>query len=128
MRRILVLLTILLATSALAACGAPATAGVRTVSAADAVAELDSRTIIDVRTPEETAQGMVAGALNIDLQAGDFRDRIAELDRDGRYLLYCRSGNRSAQAATIMSELGFTDVVDAGGFDALVAAGAPVGP
>lgn len=128
MRRILPLLTILLVTAVLAACGAPATAGVRTVTAADAVAELDSRTVIDVRTPEETAQGMVAGALNIDLQSGDFRDRVAELDRDGRYLLYCRSGNRSAQAAAIMSELGFSDVVDAGGFDALVAAGAPVGP
>lgn len=128
MRRTLVLLTVLLATAVLAACGAPAAAGVRTVPAADAVAELDSRTVIDVRTPEETAQGMVAGALNIDLQSGDFRDRVAELDRDGRYLLYCRSGNRSAQAAAIMSELGFADVVDAGGFDALVAAGAPVGP
>lgn len=113
---------------ALGACSAPATTGVRTMSAADAVAQIDQRTVIDVRTPAETQAGMIAGARNIDIGAPDFRDRIAELDRDGSYLVYCRSGNRSAQAAAIMEELGFTDVVDAGGLDALVAAGAPTAP
>ncbi len=113
---------------ALGACSAPATTGVRTMSAADAVAQIDQRTVIDVRTPAETQAGMIAGAGNIDIGAPDFRDRIAELDRDGSYLVYCRSGNRSAQAAAIMEELGFTDVVDAGGLDALVAAGAPTAP
>lgn len=117
----------------LAACGATATApgagAVRQVPAAQAVAELPSRVVIDVRTPAETAEdGMVAGALNIDFQAPDFRERVGQLDRDGRYLLYCRTGNRSAQAARVMAELGFTDVVDAGGFSDLVTAGAPVQP
>lgn len=110
-----------------AGCAAPAPT-VRAVDAAAAVEQLDSRTVIDVRTPEEAAQGMVLGALNIDLQSPDFEDRIADLDRAGSYLLYCRSGNRSAQAAAIMAELGFSDVIDAGGFDALVAAGAPIEP
>jgi phage shock protein E len=115
---------------ALIGCGAPATdgSGVRTASADEAVAELATRTVIDVRTPAETAEGMIAGALNIDISGADFRERIAALDRDGRYLLYCRTGNRSAQAASIMRDLGFTDVVDAGGFAALVAAGAPTAP
>ena len=111
----------------IAACGAPAgeAPGVRTVAAADAVEQLEGRTIIDVRTPAETASGMLDGAMNIDIGAADFRDRIASLDRDGSYLLYCRTGNRSAQAASIMRDLGFTDVIDGGGFDNLAAAGAP---
>lgn len=129
MRRPLAILLLLLsAVVALGACSAPATTGVRTINAADAVAQLGERTVIDVRTPAETATGMVAGAMNVDLSAPDFRNRIAALDRDGSYLLYCRTGNRSAQAAEIMRDLGFTDVVDAGGFEGLVAAGAPTGP
>ncbi len=107
---------------------APGAGTVRELSAAQAVAELPSRVIIDVRTPAETADGMLAGALNIDFQAPDFRERIGQLDRDASYLLYCRTGNRSAQAAAVMAELGFADVVDAGGFAELVAAGAPVDP
>jgi phage shock protein E len=121
-------ITLIIATAlALVACSAPAadTSGVRTASADEAVAELAARTVIDVRTPAETAEGMLAGALNIDISGADFRERIAALDRDGRYLLYCRTGNRSAQAAALMRELGFRDVIDAGGYDALVAAGAP---
>jgi phage shock protein E len=118
---------ILAAALGLVACSAPAadTSGVRTASASEAVAELGTRTVIDVRTPAETADGMIAGALNVDIGAPDFRDRIAALDRNGRFLLYCRTGNRSAQAASLMRDLGFRDVIDAGGYDALVAAGAP---
>lgn len=127
LRPLLPLLVSLLLAGIVAACGSPTT-GVRTMSAADAVGEMESRTVIDVRTPAEVAQGMIAGAINIDIGSPDFRTRIEALDRDGRYLLYCRTGNRSAQAASIMRDLGFTDVVDAGGFDALVAAGAPTGP
>ena len=52
--------------------------------------------------------------------------QIAELDTGGSYLLYCRSGRRSAVAAERMAQAGFTDVVDAGGFQALADAGAPV--
>ena len=127
MRHLLPLLVLLLLAGVVAACGS-STTGVRTMSAADAVDEIGSRTVIDVRTPAEVAQGMIAGAINIDIGSSYFRARIEALDRDGRDLLYCRTGNRSAQAASVMLELGFTDVVDAGGFDALVAAGAPTAP
>ena len=130
MRRRTQLIVVLTMALTLAACGAPATeaTGVRTVAAAEAVEQLGGRTINDVRTPAETAAGMLDGAVNIDIGAADFTDRIASLDPDGSYLLYCRTGNRSAQAASIMRELGFTDVIDAGGYDSLVAAGAPTGP
>ncbi len=84
--------------------------------------------VIDVRTPEEVAQGALAETTFIDLQGPDFRERIAELDRDGTYVLYCRTGNRSGQAAEIMSELGFGELYNAGGFDELRAAGLPTQP
>ena len=62
---------------------------------------------------------------NIDVQAADFQARIADLDTSVPYLVYCRSGNRSKAAADLMSEDGFTDVVDAGGMQVLIDAGAP---
>jgi phage shock protein E len=84
--------------------------------------------VIDVRTPEEVAQGALADATVIDLQGPDFRGRIAELDRDATYVLYCRTGNRSGQAAEIMRELGFDSLYNAGGFDELAASGLPTQP
>lgn len=103
------------------------TEAVRTVAAAEAVGMLDTRTVIDVRTPEEFAAGHVAGAVNIDVEASDFGTKIAALDPEDPYLVYCRSGRRSAIAADAMAEAGFTDIVDAGGLEPLVAAGAPIG-
>ncbi|WP_341360827.1 rhodanese-like domain-containing protein [Georgenia sp. M64] len=92
-------------------------------AAAAEVIEAGNHTVIDVRTPAEFAEGHVDGAENIDVQSPDFADRIAELDPDGAYVVYCRSGNRSAAAYQAMQDAGFTSVVDAGGFDALVGAG-----
>ena len=102
-----------------------AAGGVRTVAAAEAVKLLDGRTVVDVRTPSEFAAGHLAGAQNIDVEAADFGTRIAALDKNAPYLLYCRSGRRSAIAAEQMKAAGFTDVVDAGALTDLVAAGAP---
>lgn len=103
-----------------------ATEAVRVVAAADAVDVLDERTIIDVRTPEEFAAGHVAGAININVEAPDFDEQIAALDAEDAYLVYCRSGRRSALAADQMAEAGFTDIIDAGGLEELAAAGAPI--
>lgn len=99
-------------------------AGVRKVAAAEAVPMIDARTVIDVRTPEEFEQGHVEGALNIDVEASDFATRIAELDPKAPYLVYCRTGRRSAIAAQRMAEAGFTDVLDAGALADLTKAGA----
>lgn len=87
----------------------------------------DDAVIIDVRTPEEYAEGHLEGAINVNLQSGSFDQEIAEQPLDGAYVVYCRSGNRSAQAASIMTELGFTDVTDAGGItEASSATGIPI--
>ena len=98
--------------------------GVRTVSAIEAVKVLDSRVVIDVRGPDEVAEGAIVGATVLDFNAGEFQAKIGDYDRNAAYLVYCRSGNRSGQAVAIMKELGFTDVIDAGAYVDLAAAGA----
>ncbi|MDN4160009.1 rhodanese-like domain-containing protein [Nocardioides abyssi] len=80
-------------------------------------------TVVDVRTPEEYAAGHVEGAINIDLSADDFRERVDELPRDTYYVLYCASGARAARAVAVMRSLGFGSVVNAGGYDALAELG-----
>lgn len=100
-------------------------AGVRTVSASEAVKVLDSRVVIDVRSPAEVAEGAIVGATVLDFNAGEFEAKIGDYDRNAAYLVYCRSGNRSGQAVAIMKEMGFTDVIDAGAYSDLAAAGAP---
>lgn len=96
---------------------------VDTAAADDSAAGLPStRTVIDVRTPDEFAAGHVEGALLIDVSAPDFAERIAELDPEGEYLVYCRSGNRSAQAVATMRDTGL-DVEDGGGLGDMEADG-----
>ena len=123
-RSILLVLVVLVATL-VAACGGSGST-VTTPSSAEAAGMVGSRVVIDVRTPAEFAAGHLAGAQNIDVEAGDFATRIASLDKGAAYLVYCRSGRRSAIAAQQMAAAGFKDIVDGGGMDALVAAGAPV--
>lgn len=64
--------------------------------------------ILDVRTPDEYTSGHVEGAVNIDYNSDDFKEKLATLDRSGEYLVYCRSGNRSSGAVKVMEELEFT--------------------
>lgn len=100
----------------LAACGSPA----------QPVDAQRPGTVIDVRTAEEYTQGHLQGAVNIDVSAPDFDEQVGQLDKRGRYTLYCRSGRRSAQAAERMKQLGFTDVQDAGSYqEATKALGLP---
>lgn len=91
---------------------------------AAAAARADGRTVVDVRTPEEFAEGHVDGATLVNFQDPGFADAIADLDPDGSYVVYCRSGNRSAQAATQMRAIGL-DVTDGGGLPDMVDAGWP---
>ena len=91
----------------------------------DLTATAEGRTLIDVRTAEEFAAGAIDGAENIDVQSPDFDALVADLPRDEPYLVYCRSGNRSAQAIERMGALGFTDLVNGGAYEDLAAAGLP---
>ena len=72
-------------------------------------------TIVDVRTPQEYAQGHLPGAVNIDVSSPDFAAQIATLDPNTPYAVYCRSGNRSGVAVATMAEQGFTEAYHLGG-------------
>lgn len=109
-----------------AAAGPVAPGGVRTVAGSEALRlAAQGAVVLDVRTPEEYADGHLEGARNLNL-ADDFEGAVSALPRTGRYVVYCRSGNRSAQAAAVMMGLGFTAVADAGGLDNLAQAGGKV--
>lgn len=66
--------------------------------------------VIDVRTPQEFADEHIENALNLDYYSEKFRDELNKLDKKKTYLIYCRSGNRSGKALSIMKELAFREV------------------
>lgn len=64
--------------------------------------------ILDVRTPQECAEGIIPNAVEIDiLNSENFISKIEELDKSKDYFIYCRSGSRSGQACSIMEQMGF---------------------
>ncbi|MDE6552116.1 MAG: rhodanese-like domain-containing protein [Muribaculaceae bacterium] len=69
----------------------------------------DSVQLVDVRTPEEFAEGHIAGAKNINVFDSDFVDEAEKaLDKSKPVAVYCRSGKRSADAARELTENGFS--------------------
>lgn len=82
-------------------------------------------TVIDVRTPQEIADGkIIDSALEIDFYKNDFSEQIAALNPEDQYLLYCRSGNRSGKTLQLMEKLGFSSVLHLdGGINAWNASG-----
>lgn len=83
----------------------------------DEMASGEDVVILDVRTPEEIAQGKIPNALEMDVKSDDFSKKIAELSKDKTYLVYCRSGRRSKKACGIMKEHGMNELVNLeGGF------------
>ena len=68
----------------------------------------ENAVILDVRTEDEFNEGIILGALNIDIYKGQgFIYLIEELDKSKNYYVYCRSGGRSSQACSIMNQMGF---------------------
>ncbi|HSK13615.1 MAG TPA: rhodanese-like domain-containing protein [Phnomibacter sp.] len=73
----------------------------------------DGYTILDVRTPEEYNGGHIAGAININvLEESNFIKALEPMDKDKKYLVYCRSGKRSMTAARLMKANGFLHLYD----------------
>ncbi|WP_353165965.1 rhodanese-like domain-containing protein [Empedobacter brevis] len=63
--------------------------------------------LLDVRTPEEFAEGHVPGAINIDVKNLSFEKEIQKLDPKKNYYIYCKSGVRAKLATEKMQEKGF---------------------
>ena len=83
--------------------------------------------ILDVRTPEEVAEGALPDALNVNFLGEDFAQQIDVLNKKATYLIYCRTGIKSRKAADLMQKAGFKHVymLD-GGITAWKEAGKPI--
>ena len=91
------------------------------ISPAEAQAKMsEGYTYVDVRTPEEFADGRPAGSVNVPL-ADDFVQRMdARFAKDAKIIVGCKAGGRSARAAGVLSAAGYTNVFDQrAGFDAV---------
>ena len=82
-------------------------------------------TVVDVRTAEEHVQGYIPGTdFNIDVQEDGYEAEVlAKLPKDKPVALYCRSGNRSKNAARILAENGYQVLELGTGFRGWTAAG-----
>ena len=80
--------------------------------------------VLDVRTQKEFEAGHIPGAVNIDVNAADFPEKVAKLEKSKTYLVHCRAGVRSAKACDKMSHLAFPKLYNLeGGFTAWETAG-----
>ena len=70
--------------------------------------------LLDVRTPEEYAEGHIVGSKNIPLQSIEKTESVIT-DKSTPLFVRCRSGARSAQATSILKRMGYTNVEDIGG-------------
>lgn len=71
--------------------------------------------LVDVRTAEEYGVSHLKDAQNICVTEDDFQEKVKTLDKDKPVYVYCRSGGRSAKAAKILAEMGFTQIYDLDG-------------
>lgn len=71
--------------------------------------------IIDVRTPEEYAEGHIANAVNMNINNPNFETLIVSLNKEQPVMVYCKAGGRSAKAAGILKDNGFKQVYDLDG-------------
>ncbi|MDD3066624.1 MAG: rhodanese-like domain-containing protein [Candidatus Gracilibacteria bacterium] len=78
--------------------------------AAKLIAEKPALEILDIRTEMEFDAGRIKHAQLIDVYEPDFIERIKNLPREKEYLLYCRSGVRTANALPIFEKLGFQKI------------------
>lgn len=72
------------------------------------LAKDNNAAILDVRTKDEWNEGIIAGAILIDIyKPQEFMARLEAMDRSKNYYVYCKAGGRSQQACQIMRQIGF---------------------
>ena len=83
--------------------------------------------ILDVRTQSEYDQGHIEGAAQLDYYSPTFTEDLNNLDKTSTYIVYCKSGGRSANALNIMESLGFRKAYNMlGGITKWIADGFPI--
>lgn len=78
--------------------------------------------LLDVRTPEEFAEGYFVGAVNFD-SAEIANGKLPEVDKDTKIYLHCRSGMRAGQVKSWLEQAGFNNVESLGGLAEIIAMG-----
>jgi rhodanese-related sulfurtransferase len=81
-------------------------------NAQQATPDYSKSKLIDVRTPEEFAEGSVVGAINIPVD--DIESRLSEINTNDQIVVFCRSGSRSARATSILQKHGYKHVINGG--------------
>ncbi|MCH7413638.1 rhodanese-like domain-containing protein [Belliella sp. R4-6] len=66
--------------------------------------------ILDIRTPEEVAEGHIENAVFANYSGGNFEEALQSLDKKKTYYVYCRSAKRTVPATEKMKEMGFKKV------------------
>lgn len=120
-RKLIAVLGVVAAGLSLASCAPSQQAdsdkvGDTSISSSQSSAEAQT-IILDVRTPEEYAAGHLDGAVSLDLNGGQLEAELSNLDPQAHYLVYCRSGNRSAAASQLLRDAQFTSVTDLGSLE-----------
>lgn len=111
----------LMALLLLAGCGAQSEEStyrqINAEEAATMMEEESSYIILDVRTAQEYSEKHIPGAINIPNETINTEDIPEMPDKEQLILVYCRSGNRSKQAAEKLVKLGYTNIVEFGGIN-----------
>lgn len=99
---------------------APEAGAYRQVTMTEAVEMMEKETdyiILDVRTESEFASGHIPGAMLLPNETIGTEEIPQLSQKDQLILVYCRSGNRSKQAADKLARLGYTNIVEFGGIN-----------
>ena len=72
----------------------------------------EAKQVIDVRTPQEFAQGHIAGAININYHNPQFKELIKALPKDQTTFIYCHSGGRSRSALKSFEKENFKSIYE----------------
>jgi len=86
-----------------------------TVEEMDSLLEMEKVQLVDVRTPQEYAQGHIEGSINIDFNDENFETLISEVDKSKPVAVYCGRGGRSGKCSSYMQQAGFTKIYDLNG-------------
>jgi rhodanese-related sulfurtransferase len=74
------------------------------------LSEATNAVLIDVRTPVEVAEGIIPGAVIMDIKDSTFAEKITTLEKEKSYFVYCKSGVRSTEAAKQMEQAGLKNI------------------
>ena len=114
---LLLILQIAAAVMLLSGCGSASYTQISQDEAMKMMQEQTDCLIVDVRRPDEFAEGHIAGAVNVPNET--IEDEVPEAlpDKEQTLLVYCRSGNRSKEASQKLADMGYTNVYEFGGIN-----------